>query len=129
MKSLPKDNSEVESLETSAPPVSSSLRFETAALEVRKDCYKNPRVIHVTLKNSVVNPGMVDYFRRLGKIVKAIPSYPVVDIPGYFKMGFCMNTPEIYIWVRQKPSSDFEAFLMTHLRSSLQEPAGPKPQE
>jgi len=129
VKLFPKENSEVDSLETSAPPVSSSLRLETAALEIRKDCYKNPRVIHITLKNTVVNPGMVDYFRKLGKIVKAIPSYPVVDIPGYFKMGFCMNTPEIYIWIRQKPSSDFEEYLMAHLRSSLQEPAGLKQQD
>jgi len=123
VRSLPKENSEIDSLETSTPPSSSSLRLETAALEIRKDCYKAPRVIHVTLKTSVVSPGMVDYFQKLGKIVKAIPSYPVVDIPGYFKMGFCMGTPEIYIWIRQKPSSDFENFLITHLNSSLQEPA------
>ena len=123
MKLFPKENSEVDSLETSAPPVSSSLRLETAALEIRKDCYKAPRVIHVTLKNTVVSPEMVDYFRKLGNTVKAIPSYPVVDIPGYFKMGFCMGTPEIYIWIRQKPSSDFENFLMNHLNASLQKPA------
>jgi hypothetical protein len=120
---LPKENNEVDDLEISTPPVSGSLRLETAALEIRKDCYKTPRVIHVTLKNSVVNPGMVDYFQKLGKIEKAIPRYPVVDIPGYFKMGFCMGTPEIYIWIRQKPSLDFENFLITHLNSSLQVPA------
>jgi hypothetical protein len=123
VRSLPTENSPIDSLETSTPPVSSSLRLETATLEIRKDCYKAPRVVHVTLKNTVVSPGMVDYFQKLGILVKAIPNYPVVDIPGYFKMGFCMGTPEIYIWVRQKPSSDFEDFLITHLNSSLQEPA------
>lgn len=127
MRSLPIENSQTDSLETSTPPVSSALRFETAALEIQKDCYKAPRVIHVTLKSTVVNPGMLDYFKKFGKIVNAIPNYPVVDIPGYFKMGFCMGTPEIYIWIRQKPSSDFEDFLITHLNASLQGPGGLNP--
>jgi hypothetical protein len=127
VKSLPKGDREVGPLETSPPP-SSALGLETAVVEIRKDCYKAPRVILVTLKHTLVNHWIVEYFQKLGQVVNAVQNYPVVDIPGYFRMGFCMNTPEIYIWVRQKPSPDFEDFLMAHLHRSLQDPGDLKQQ-
>lgn len=122
MRSLPREGNETDHLEISTPPLSSSLRLETAALEIRKDCHKAPKVIVVTLKNAMVTREMVGYFQKLGKVVNAIPNYPVVDIPGYFKMGFCMGTPEIYVWVRQNPTPGFEDFLVSHLNFSLKNP-------
>jgi hypothetical protein len=120
VRSSPKENNGVDTLEPGESPDPAPLRVETAKLEIRKDCHKAPRVIHVELKSGNVSPEMVEYFGKLGQVVKAIPSYPVIDIPGYFKMGFCLGTPEIYIWVRQKPQSDFEQFLVSHLERSLQ---------
>jgi hypothetical protein len=120
VRSSPKENNGVDLPESPVSPASTALRLETATLDIRKDCHKAPKVIHVELKNTHVTQGMVEYFRKFGKITNAIPTYPVVDIPGYFRMGFCLGTPEIYIWVRQRPASDFEDFLISHLERSLQ---------
>ena len=120
MRSSPNENSGVESPDTDESPDTARLRLETAKLEIRKDCHKAPRVIHVELKSGRVTPEVVEYFGELGRVVNAIPTYPVVDIPGYFKMGFCLDTPEIYVWVRQKPAPDFEDFLVSHLERALQ---------